>query len=344
MSAPTNPAGKKYNFKVKIVQTDLTHPNYLYQAFGAMGGGESPIMYQNSRYISKLFYINNVSGGILAKDKVEDMPERYKRFINTENPSAAEMAGSFIREMAELANREEIGQNVFYSRLSDSAETSEPAIAENFDLAKEFKNLIAEIFPESDPSEFEAVYSLLQGGERAYGEAGEPDDFDDFDGDDFGGIADYELYAGEEVKDILRLNNYYNSEEYKMSRAEYNFDVCGEITVADGGSLILQYDESELTGYGGSYIQLMFDPQKRDALTIRRNGYYDSWLFLERGKTIQVSDADNYSGAALAANTRELFNSVTAAGGEIRVVYITETNGFPTEMIYHTINAEPAAD
>ena len=344
MSAPTNPAGKKYNFKVKMVLTDLIRPHYLYQEFGIMGAdgrGESPIMYQNSRYISKLFYINNVSGGILAKDKVEDMPERYKRFINTENPSAAELAGSFIRELADLANREEIGQNVFYSRLSDSAESaesSEPAALvpeRKLDLASEFKNLIAEIFPGTDPSDLDAVCSLLQGEEDAYGEQ---DDFDDGDFDD------YEDYAGEEIKDILHLNNYYNSEEYKMSRAEYNFDVCGEITFNEDGALILKYDESELTGYSGSYIQLMFDPQKRDAVTIRRNGYYDSWLFLELGKRIQASNADNYTGAALAANTRELTNNITAGGGEISVVYITETNGFPTEMIYHTINAEPAAD
>ena len=346
MGGPKNPAGGKFNlfnFKVKIVQTDLTRPDYFYHAFGAMGGGirnESPIIYQNSQYISKLFYINNISGGILAKDKVEDMPERYKRFISSANPSALEIAGSFIKEMAELANREEIGQNVFYSSISSAPDLA--AAGNHAGLARIFEDIkngpLAELENHGDFEGFE--------NHEDFEDYEDFEDFEDFE--ELGELEefeDYEDYAADEIRDILHLNNYYNSEEFKMSKVEYDFDAPGEISLSEDGSVIIKYDESELTGFSGSYIQLMFRPENKNTVMLRRKGFFDMWLVLEEGKRIPVGSADDNSrnqGADLAANTKELVNNMTLRGGNMRFVYITENNGFPTEMISHSISASPA--
>ena len=289
----------KFNFKIKIVQTDLTCRDYFYYDLGNIIGGfqaESPILYQNSGYISKLYSINNFSGGILAKDKIEDMPERYKRFVNFGNPSEAEKITGIINEMAALANREEIGQNVFYSGLPGQ--------------------------PMFDPEE-DASFFL------------EDEEFEDPEYDE------YDEY-GEEIRDILNLNNYYNSETYKMSKVEYDFEAPGNICLAPDGSLDIVYDESEMTGVKDSYVRFLIKAGKTDALTVHRKGFFNSWLPLEKGKRIKIDHADVYSDAVFTANTKEIVSNMTTSGGNIRIVYITETNGFPTEMIFHSISAKKA--
>jgi len=328
-----NQNGGSFNFKVKIVQKDLNSDNYISDfsnLAGSIFGGfqsENPIVYQNSGYISKLYFINNFSGGILRKDKIEDMPESYRRFVQPENPSDAQIIKNLQKELIMLSNREEVGQNVFYSRLSSAGAASVAGsyeTAQNFDSSGSFV-----LFDEFDGEEYD-----------------ENEDYEEYDEDD---EEDYD-YDNEEIKEILHMNNYFNSDMYKMSKVEYDFSVPGTINFTEGGFIEITYDESEITGLEGSYIQFLFKPQEKDILTVRRRSFFDMWFTLEKGKRVSTDETETkpkteldlrrFTKMALTTHTKELVNNMTADGGEIRLVYVTETNGVPSEMIFHTIQAE----
>ena len=294
-----------FNFKVKIVHTDLTRGDFLYNTLGGIFGGfrsESPIIYQNSSYISKLFFLNNYTGGILKKDRIEDMPEKYRRFIQFDNPTQAQLIREFKKEMIMLANREEVGQNVFYSGLGLEASAA------------------------GGLQTFESVENV---------------EFVDFDG--FEELEEFEYEDdGEEIKDILNLNNYFNSEEFKMSKVEYDFSSPGSINFTDDGYLDMRYDESVVTGVPGSRIQLLFKPDNKNLITIRRKSFFDACFHLEKGKriSIEVPETENNISMVFTTHTKELANNITFNGGNMRILYATETNGMPSEMILHTISAE----
>jgi len=229
------------------------------------------------------------------------MPERYKRFVNYGNPSESEKITGIIKEMAALAHREEIGQNAFYSGLPGEP-LYDPEDGFLFDDADE----------ENDGEDDE---------EEEYGYGGYEND-------------------GEEIRDILNLNNYYNSETYKMSRVEYDFEACGSINVLSDGLLDIRYDESEMTGVKDSYVRLLLNPGRTDFVNLHRKNLFDLWLPLEKGKRINVDSADICSGTVFTADTKEIVSNMTASGGNTRMVYITETNGSPFEMVFHSISAK----
>ena len=312
--------GGKFNFKVKIVQTDLAGGDYFYGC-GYNSGASNSIMYENSSYISKLFFINNISGGIISKEKIEDMPERYRRFVSLDIPSEIDMLKSIKKELDVLSNREEIGQNVFYSNLSaDSAgRIPEP---ESISKSKDFDILLNHL------------EDFLGSGE--YG----VEDFVDFDeyGDDDDEYDGYESYENEdEIRDILHLNHYYNSEAYKMSKVRYDFSSVGNISLTQDGVLDIRYDESEMTGFKDSYARFLFNEKEKDIVTMCRKSFFETWFTLEKGKRISVAHEHN---AVYTAEAKELVNNMTLEGGDMRLVYVTETNGVPSEMITHIIEAE----
>jgi hypothetical protein len=245
--------------------------------------------------------------------------------------------------MAEHVKRDEIGQNVFYNKISNPAVlNSRPAQTNNIN-AFEF---LDGIFGGEPPLDKAGIASLLSnlsdlsdlsdiagesGLELANGE--KINNFEDFE--------DFEEYeSGEEIKNILQLNNYFNSDEYKMSKVEYDFNSSGSISRMENGSLEIKYDESELTGFDGAYSQILFNPKTKNIVTVRRKSFFDVWFTLEKGKRISVGETGRYAGTVHTTVTRELVNNMTANGGEMSVVYITESNGYPYEMISHTIRAE----
>ena len=332
--------GRRFNFKIRIVQTNIASREYLLAR--GIGGISSfagdPAMYQNSNYISKLHFINNYSGGILAKDKIEDMPERYRRFVRFGDPSDAQMLKNFKKEMSMLANREEVGQNVFYSRLSSQAEgearpkeAKTPEYAEaaiNFDafceaalsgeadfaqLAKDYLSEFAQDF--EDGEEYEEEYD---------------EEYEDYEDD-------------EEIRDILHLNNVFNSEMFKMSKVEYDFNASGTIDLGGDGLYDIRYDEDEMTGVEGSYIRILFKADNRDIVTVHRKNFFDSWFTLEKGKRVSIERSDGHFNAVTSTNTKELANSLGLEGGSFRAAYTTETNGVPTEIVTYSIKAEPTA-
>jgi len=329
----SSPKQKKYNFnfKVKIVQKDLNAIDYASDFSNIMSGffggfqSEDPVVYQNSSYISKLNFINSFSGGILKKDKIEDMPDRYRRFVESDNPSEAQLIKDLQKELIMLSNREEVGQNVFYSRLSGSGVSAGPS-AGAYEAAYSFDN--------DNPESFVLLDKIDETHEGDYEESGDYEEYENYE--------DYE--DNEEIKDILHLNSYFDSEMYKMSKVEYDFSSQGDINFTEDGIIEIKYDESEITGIEGSYIQLLFKPEDKNMLTIRRKNFYDMWFSLEKGKRISIDETmagnGRFEGMIYTAHTKELVNNMTLDGGEMSIVYATETNGVPSEMIFHTIQAE----
>jgi hypothetical protein len=332
----------KFNFKVKVIQADLSGGDYFYNGGGCFRD-ESPsaVIYENSSYISKLFFINNVSGGIIAKEKVEDMPEKYRRFVSLDMPSEAEMLRSWKRELAVLANREEVGQNVFYNSLSGSGQS-----AASHDAPPAQKSGSGS---ESDSKAGPGLDTLLNRLQSFLG-SDDSDEFDGFDGfdifddfdefDEFGEYDEFDEYENDdEIRDILHLNHYYNSEAYKMSKVEYDYNSIGTISLTGNGALDIIYDESEMTGFKDSYVRFLFDPGEKNIVTMCRKNFFESWLTFEKGKRISIDRSGGYPGTFSTATTKELVNNMTIDGGEMRFVYLTETNGVPSEMITHTIEA-----
>ena len=370
-----------FNFTVKITQTDLACQEFLYgdsygSGEGAFGVAEDPLIFQNSSYISKLHFINNYSGGILAKDKIEDMPEKYRRFIKSEPPTEAEMIKNYQNEMTMLANREEIGQNVFYSSLSATSPSTSPATSSSSSASKSTSKSAAPAVTASgksnqvnanqqDIDNFNAVDFLGDFDFTALFESGLFDNLDALDdfvnSGNFDGLEnlesleslenlqneyanDYSNYKDdEEIKNILFLTNIYNGELFKMSKVHYDFSVLGSITLNDDGTLNVKYDESETTGCKDSYIQFLFHPDNKNILTIHRKYFFDTWLTLEKNKRVSIEKQSKFSGAVITTNTKELKNNMTLNGGNMRIVYTTETDGIPTESVVYSVHAEPVS-
>jgi hypothetical protein len=335
LSGKVKPEGAKFDFKIKIVRTDLASREYLLGMGGGFGFDGDPVMYQNSSYISKLWFINSYSGGILAKEKIEDMPERYRRFVRFGNPSETQMRKSFIKELVNLKEREQVGQNVFYSRLPSPAGAEDAAGSGSAETAKAGYSEILENF--DGLSVFENFREYVE--DVLYGEA-EPEDAYEDDGD----YDDGENYDGdEEIRDILHLNNVYNSEIYKMSKVEYDFNAPGYISLTKDGMFEIKYDETEITGIEDSYVRILFDETNRDILTFHRKNIFEDWFALEKGKRISIERPGADFGMVTSASTKELANTIKLSGGELRMVYTTEINGVPAETVSYRINAKPAA-
>ena len=165
--------------------------------------------------------------------------------------------------------------------------------------------------------------------------------YEDYSEDDESAEIDEDYKNRDEIKDILLLNNVFNSEMYKMSKVEYDFSVSGNISMTNNGMLNIKYNESEITGFKNSYIQFLFNEDNRDIVTIRRKHFFDSWFTLEKGKRVSIERKDRYSGVVTTTSTKELVNNMTIDGGDMRIAYTTETDGIPTESVLYSIHAEP---
>ncbi|MCL2157905.1 MAG: DUF1934 family protein [Oscillospiraceae bacterium] len=332
MGGAKNPKSKKFDFRIKIIQTDLISREYSLMMEQSLGGGfgfgGDPVMFQNSDYISKLYFLNNYSGGILSKENLEDMPARYRAYVNYKNPSIEERLKELKKEIAALADREEIGQNVFYSQFSGAmyggVDLSAAASDHGFEL----------------PPELEDFLELGQGGfdDDEYG------DYDEYDEDDkeYEDGEGYDEYGDDgEILDILQLNNFFDSEAYKMSKVKYEFCASGTINSDKNGLFVIEYDESEMTGIKGSRIRITFNTKNKDLVSVHRPSYSNSWFALQKGKAVAIEHGE-LAGDTLSTTTSKLKNNMSLSGGSLHMVYTNEKNGMPLELISYSINAKLA--
>lgn len=335
MGGKVKPEGKKFDLKIKIVRTDLASREYLLGAAGAFGFGGEMAMYQNSSYISKLWFINNYAGGILAKEKVEDMPERYRRFVRFGNPSETEMLKDYRKEMTMLSNREQIGQNVFYSRLSGRADPKAEQIPKTKEAAEaKYAEIMEDIENMENMENMEGLATFENFKEYVEDVLyGDPEDgFED------GGYEEYD--DDQEIRDILHLNNVYNSEIFKMSKVEYDFNAPGFINLTKDGMFEIKYDETEMTGIEGSYVRILFGENSRDIVTFHRKNFFDEWFALEKGKRVAVERVGADIKMVTAAAGNGFANTINLSGGKLCMVYTTEINGVPTERVSYCLQAK----
>jgi hypothetical protein len=330
LGGKAKPEGNKFDFKIKIIRTDLASREYLRSLGISFGAAVEPAIYNNSSYISKLWFINSYPGGILAKENIEDMPESYRRFVSFGNQSELQMGKNIRKEMAVRSNREQIGQNLFYSRpsiqisppkqKSESRETAEKyaEIAENAEelaSCESFREFIEDVlYGEGDP-----------GGGRQEGESA-GDEYDEYEND-------------EEIRDILMINNVCESEMYKMSKVEYGFEAPGYISLAKDGQFEIKYRETETAETDGSYVRILFNEKNRGIVTFHKKDFFDDWFTLEKGKRISVDHGGSAYGATTVFSTKKLANTMSLEGGELCASYATEINGIPAETVSYSIKA-----
>jgi uncharacterized beta-barrel protein YwiB (DUF1934 family) len=98
-----------------------------------------------------------------------------------------------------------------------------------------------------------------------------------------------------------------------------------------GGRINIQYEESELTGLGGSVTNISFDESNSALVTMSRTGHHNTFLTFEKGKRHLCAYDSLVQPYQLCVSTREVNNRLTGRGGVLELDYILEINGTSAE-------------
>lgn len=104
----------------------------------------------------------------------------------------------------------------------------------------------------------------------------------------------------------------------------------GVVTQKPNGGVVLQYDESELTGMEGCVTKIMFSTKKPRFVVMMREGMVNTSLSFEAGKRHITSYNTPYMPFRLCVNTVRVDNSFEN-DGEIVIEYLLEIRGLSTE-------------
>lgn len=91
----------------------------------------------------------------------------------------------------------------------------------------------------------------------------------------------------------------------------------------DGKSYTLSYQESELTGLGGTLTTIQVDG---DQVTLMRVGEFNSQLVFQEGRRHLSMYNTPYGAMTIGVNTRHLLAQLTDQGGDIEVDYSVEVD------------------
>ena len=291
-----------FNFKIKIIQTDLAAGNNFSDYLQSLNNSNVPFMVQHSGYIEKLNFLNSFEGGTLAR-RQDDRNERAGRYPGgfEENVFQANVADPEILE--DFARRKE-------EMLRDAINGyGSPEI-----LMQNLLDKLAEITEEWDYEELDIlgnlyVFDVMGGTDREYEE----------DEEEFWEDGTPESGNNLEIK----------------------FDTTGSIKFLENNILEVKYDESGMVGVRDAFVRFLFDFNKKDFVTIHRRGETDVWLNCKKGERINGSVKSRSFGSNITVDTKELINNITPLGGRLYISYIRETDGAPSEMVTHIISALP---
>ena len=104
----------------------------------------------------------------------------------------------------------------------------------------------------------------------------------------------------------------------------------GTVIQKPNGGVVLQYDESELTGMAGCVTKIMFSTQKPSFVVMMREGMVNTSLSFEEGKRHISSYNTPYMPFRLCVNTVRVDNTFDV-DGEIVIEYLLEIRGLSTE-------------
>lgn len=113
----------------------------------------------------------------------------------------------------------------------------------------------------------------------------------------------------------------------------------GVVIKKPGGSIVLQYNESELTGMEGAVTRIVFGARKPDFVVMMRDGYVNTSLSFETGKRHTSKYNTPYMPFDLCVNTIRVTNNFED-NGEIEIEYIIEIRGLSTEWTTLKIKAD----
>ena len=303
-----NKSERKFDFKIKVTQTDLTRNDDFYRYFQSLNESSVPFMVQHSGYIEKLNFMNGFGGADLAEES-EDININM-RFGN--RVFQADIANPEVLKEAER-KQDEMLLEMINSGVSPG------------DFINDLLEDIADKLAGTEAWEFEEVDipSNLYMFDMVNGYDFEQEFEDEFD-DSF-----------EEFEEESDEPNYENKFEVK-------FNSTGSIRFLEDNILEVKYDESDMTGVKDAFVRFLFDFDKKDCVTIHRFGHSDTWLNCEKGE--RISGMMKSFGNNMTVDTKEIINNMTIDGGQLFVSYIRETNGSPSEMVTHLISASPVRE
>ena len=107
----------------------------------------------------------------------------------------------------------------------------------------------------------------------------------------------------------------------------------------EGESYTLSYQESELTGLGGTLTTILVDGEQ---VTILRVGEFNSQMVFQEGRRHLSMYNTPYGAMTIGVNTRHLLAQLTDQGGDIEVDYAIEVDHAMTGRSIFRINVKEA--
>ncbi len=113
----------------------------------------------------------------------------------------------------------------------------------------------------------------------------------------------------------------------------------GKVICGDGGSVILQYNESELTGMEGCVTKIMFGKNRPSFIVMMRDGEVSTSLSFEEGKRHMSRYNTPYSTFNVSIDTVRVDNTFEE-NGKIVIEYLIEVLGLSTDRCILYISAD----
>ncbi|MBE6547796.1 MAG: DUF1934 domain-containing protein [Ruminococcaceae bacterium] len=104
----------------------------------------------------------------------------------------------------------------------------------------------------------------------------------------------------------------------------------GVVREKESGGVVLEYNESELTGMEGCVTKIMFSKNKPGFVVMMREGMVNTSLSFETGKRHTSVYSTPYMPFRLCVNTLRVDNQFDTFG-EIEIEYLLEIRGLSTE-------------
>ena len=107
----------------------------------------------------------------------------------------------------------------------------------------------------------------------------------------------------------------------------------------EGESYTLSYQESEITGLGGTLTTIQVEGEQ---VTLMRVGEYNSQMVFQEGRRHLSMYNTPYGAMTIGVNTRHLLAQLTDQGGDIEVDYAIEVDHAMTGRSIFRINVKEA--
>ena len=107
----------------------------------------------------------------------------------------------------------------------------------------------------------------------------------------------------------------------------------------EGDSYTLSYQESEITGLGGTLTTIQVEGEQ---VTLMRVGEYNSQMVFQEGRRHLSMYNTPYGAMTIGVNTRHLLAQLTDQGGDIEVDYAIEVDHAMTGRSIFRINVKEA--